>query len=83
MKSLKLNLKLFSSSVTVLLPALRSEKDGGNTEHGNDDEDIQGAPHLLRDNQHLGEGRIQGELHHLPTKICQLTSVVQSSYTIN
>ena len=50
MESLKINLKFFPSSVTVLLPALRSEEDGGNAEHGDDDKDIQRAPHLLRDN---------------------------------
>ena len=70
-------LKLLLGCVGVLLPAPRPEEDGGDGEHGDDDEDVEAAAHLLRDDEHLAEAGVERELHHLATQLRQLTRVVQ------
>ena len=70
-------LKFFLGRVRVLLPAPRPEEDGGDREHGDDDEDVEAAAHLLRNDEHLAEAGVERELHHLPAQLGQLTRVVQ------
>ena len=70
-------LKLFFGGVRVLLPPPRPEEDGGDGEHGYDDEDVEAAAHLLRYDEHLAEAGVERELDHLATQLSQLTRVVQ------
>lgn len=52
---------------------LRSVEDGWNRQHGDNDQDVSTAAHVTGHNQHLGEGGVQGELHHQTSCWCQST----------
>ena len=71
------DLELFLGGVGVLLPAPRPEEDGGDGEHGDDDEDVEAAAHLLGDDEHLAEAGVERELHHLAPQLGQLAGVVE------
>lgn len=43
---------------------LRSVEDGRDRQHGDDDENISTAAHVAGHDQHLGEGGVEGKLHH-------------------
>ena len=75
------NSPIFRPKINEKRPFLTfwSEKNRWHRQHGHDDQDVQAAGHLLRDDEHLGEGGVQGELHHLSAQFGQLTRVVQGA----
>ena len=52
---------------------LRPVEDGGHRQHGDDDEDVCTAAHVTGHDEHLGEGRVKGKLHHQTACWCQST----------
>lgn len=52
---------------------LRSVEYGWHRQHGNNDENVSTAAHVTGHYQHLGEGRVEGKLHHQTACWCQST----------
>lgn len=56
-----------------VLMHLRPVEDGWDRQHGDDNEYISTAAHVTGHDQHLGEGRVKGKLHHQASCWCQST----------
>ena len=56
-----------------------SEKNWRHRQHGHNDQNVQATGHLFWDDEHLGEGGVQGEFHHLSAQFGQLTRIIQGA----
>mmetsp|Transcript_9277 Transcript_9277/g.26396 ORF Transcript_9277/g.26396 Transcript_9277/m.26396 type:complete len:308 (+) Transcript_9277:2524-3447(+) len=64
--------------VALLLPVRRAEENRRDAEHGDNCEDFTCAAKLVSHQEHLCEGRVQWELHHLFPQARQVSRVIQS-----
>lgn len=71
--------ELFPRRVRLFGALLRAIEDARNRQHRDDREDLGGAAHLDRRDEHLGQSRVHREMRHLATEFRQLAGVVESA----
>ena len=59
-------------------PIRRAEEDAGDAEHADDGQHLRSAAQLSPDQQHLGQWRVQWELHHLLAQVRQSACTAMS-----